>query len=550
MDCCRVAIKNGAFLHRRAPMFPRSPLPLFLALTCAIPFAHAGVNVTAGTPASANAAAAAGSDTVDRFIVKLRDSRADPRASIAAVGAAFGERLDTVRTMSGGAHVVRLGRRVPKAEAQGVARLLRSDPRVLLVEPDELMHPMLVPNDTMYQQQWHYYEPQGGINLPGAWDITTGSASITIAVIDTGVLPHAELVNRLVAGYDFISDPATSNDGDGRDADASDPGDYGCNGASSSWHGTHVSGTIGAASNNGAGVTGINWVSKIQPIRVLGRCGGYTSDIVDGMRWAAGIAVAGVPANPTPARVENLSLGGSGACSATFQSAINDVVARGTVVVVAAGNGNADAAGTQPASCSNVIAVAATTRNGGRASYSNFGANVAIAAPGGGGNDGVLSTLNTGTTTPAMDSYAYFQGTSMATPHVAGVASLMLSLNPALTPADVLVRLRQSARPFPTGTGSDCNISICGAGIVDAAATLAALAPAPAPPSGWTHLANEGQSFTVSGTQTVRYGSGSSWITLSVAGGGSCTNAFFGSDPIYGVVKECDVQAADRLRVR
>ncbi|HEV7578297.1 MAG TPA: S8 family peptidase [Caldimonas sp.] len=523
----------------------RSTLPLALALVCALPLAHAGVNVATGTAATA-AATASANDTVDRFIVKLRDGRADPRASIAAVGATFGERLDIVRAMSGGAHVARLGRRVMKGDAQAVARLLRSDPRVLSVEPDELMHPLLVPNDTMYAQQWHYYEPQGGIDLPGAWDITTGSASITIAVVDTGVLPHSELAGRVVAGYDFISDVAAANDGDGRDGNAADPGDYGCNGANSSWHGTHVAGTIGAASNNGTGVTGINWVSKIQPIRVLGRCGGYTSDIVDGMRWAAGIAVPGVPANPTPARVENLSLGGGGACSATFQSAIDDVVARGTVVVVAAGNSNADAANTQPASCNNVIAVAATTRNGGRASYSNYGAKVAIAAPGGGGNDGVLSTLNTGATTPGADSYAWFQGTSMATPHVAGVASLMLSVNPAMTPAEVLARLRQSARAFPTGTGSDCTTAICGAGIVDAAATLAALvaAPVPAPPpSGWTHIADEGQGFTVSGTQTVRYGSGSSWITMTIAGSGSCTNDFFGNDPIYGVVKECQVSA-------
>ena len=524
----------------------RPNLALALALSCVLPAAHAGLNVATGTPTTANAAAAS-DDTVDRFIVRLRDSRADARLSIAAVGATFGERLEIVRAMSGGAHVARLGRRVMKRDAHDVARLLRSDPRVLSVEPDELMHPLFVPNDTMYAQQWHYYEPTGGINLPGAWDISTGSAAITIAVVDTGVLPHAELLGRLVAGYDFIGDASKANDGDGRDGNAADPGDYGCDGANSSWHGTHVAGTIGAASNNGAGVTGINWVSRIQPIRVLGRCGGYTSDIVDGMRWAAGIAVPGVPANPTPARVENLSLGGNGACSNTFQSAINDVVARGTVVVVAAGNSNTDAGNTQPASCNGVIAVAATTRNGGRAGYSNYGAKVAIAAPGGGGNDGILSTLNTGATTPGADSYAWFQGTSMATPHVAGVVSLMLSVNPALTAADVLARLRQSARAFPSGTGSDCTTAICGAGIVDAAATLAALVAAPAPtppPSGWTRIAGEGQGFTVSGTQTVRYGSGSSWITMSVAGSGSCSNAFFGNDPIYGVVKECQVSGS------
>ena len=518
---------------------------LALALCSALPdLADAGTNVQAGTPASAHAAAAAAdSQTVDRFIVKLRDNRVDARASVAAVGAAFGERLDLVRAMSGGAHVVRLGRRVARGDAPAVARLLRSDPRVLWVEPDTILHPLAVPNDTMYAQQWHYYEPAGGIDLPGAWDITTGSAAITIAVIDTGVLPHAELAGRLVAGYDFISDPTTANDGDGRDGNAADAGDYGCNGANSTWHGTHVAGTIGAASNNGAGVAGINWVSKIQPVRVLGRCGGYTSDIVDGMRWAAGIAVAGAPANATPARVENLSFGGGGTCSQTFQGAIDDVVARGTVVVVAAGNSNADVATSQPANCNGVVAVAATVRNGGRAGYSNYGSKVAIAAPGGGGNDGILSTLNTGTTVPGADSYAYFQGTSMATPHVAGVVSLMLSVNPALTPADVLARLRASARAFPTGTGSDCNTSICGAGIVDAAAAVRSLVAAPPPVPGWTRIAVEGQAFTVTGTQSVRYGSGTSWITISVTGSGSCTNAFFGNDPIYGTAKECQVSA-------
>src|SRR5205823_4685517 len=203
-------------------------------------------------------------------------------------------------------------------------------------------HAMVVPNDTMYGQQWHYFEARGGINLPPAWDVTTGSASLTVAVVDSGVVPHADLAGRLVPGYDFISDASMSNDGDGRDADARDPGDYGCNGAASSWHGTHVAGTIGAASNNGAGVAGINWSSKILPVRVMGKCGGYTSDIVDGMRWAAGIAVIGVPANANPARVINLSLGSDGACSSAFQSAVNDVIARGTVVVAAAGNSNSD----------------------------------------------------------------------------------------------------------------------------------------------------------------------------------------------------------------
>ncbi len=231
-----------------------------------------------------------------------------------------------------------------------------------------------------------------------------------------------------------------------------------------------MSGTIGAASNNGIGVSGVNWTSKILPARVLGVCGGYTSDIVDAMRWSAGIAVSGVPANANPARVESMSLGGSGACSSTFQSAVNDVVAQGTVVVVAAGNDDADAANTQPASCNNVIAVAAITQQGAKASFSNYGSKVAIAAPG----VNILSTLNAGTTTPGADSYAYYSGTSMATPHVSGVASLVLSQNPSLTPAQVKALLQSSARAFPTGTGSDCTTALCGAGIVDAAAAVKA----------------------------------------------------------------------------
>ena len=342
-----------------------------------------------------------------------------------------------------------------------------------------------LPNDSLYTNQWDLFE-SNGINAPAAWDITTGASSIVVADIDTGILNHADLSGQTVPGYDFISDTMVANDGNGRDADPSDPGDWvaknecypGSSASNSSWHGTHTAGTIGANGNNSLGVAGINWNSKILPVRVLGKCGGYDSDIIDGMNWAAGLPVSGVPANANPAKVLNLSLGGSGTCSTAWQNAINAVTSAGAVVVVAAGNNNADASNYTPASCNGVITVAATNRSGSRAYYSNYGSKVEISAPGGAqsaANDpnGILSTLNTGTTVPASDTYIYYQGTSMATPHVTGVVSLMFSLNPFLTPTQVLQILQSTARAFPAG--STCTTSLCGSGMLDAGAAVNAV---------------------------------------------------------------------------
>jgi serine protease len=388
-----------------------------------------------------------------------------------------GAALDYFREMSGEAHVFRLPERLPMEQVRQIAQRLSALPEVDYAEPDRIFRPVLTPNDPQYASQWHYYDTYG-INAPGAWDLTTGSSSVVAAVIDTGILNHTDLNGRTVAGYDFISDVWTANDGDGRDSNPSDPGDWVSAGdcgvgepaEDSSWHGSHVAGTIGAASNNSIGVTGINWVSKILPVRVLGRCGGYDSDIADAIRWAAGLSVAGVPANANPAKVINMSLSGEGTCDATFQNAINAAVSAGTAVVVAAGNNNDDASDYAPGNCANVITVAATTRNGNRASYSNYGSVVEISAPGGDSVNGVLSTSNSGTTVPASDAYYYYTGTSMAAPHVSGVVSLMFSRNPSLTPAQVLSILQATAKPFPTG--STCNTSICGSGIVNAASAV------------------------------------------------------------------------------
>ena len=325
--------------------------------------------------------------------------------------------------------------------------------------------------------------------MPQAWDISTGNPNIIVAVIDTGHRPHVDLASRIIGGYDFISNALAANDGDARDADPQDPGDWitleessngyfaGCPVRDSTWHGTHVAGTISAVTNNGQGVAGVNWGAKLLSVRVLGKCGGAVSDIADGMRWAAGLSAPGVPNNPNPAKVLNLSLGGnSQTCPATFQSAIHAVNAAGGIVVVAAGNSNTNASGTTPANCDGAITVGATNRSGVRAWYSNYGSVVDISAPGGDSAGGVLSTANTGIQGLALDSYAYKQGTSMAAPHVAGVVSLMLAINPTLNFTQMETILKLTAKPF--GPGHGCSGSTtCGAGIVNAHAALRHLLP-------------------------------------------------------------------------
>ena len=388
-----------------------------------------------------------------------------------------GVNLSTYRSMSGHTSVLQLPQKIPLDELKALSQQLMTDDSIEYAEPDYIKHPFAIPNDPYYaSSQWHYQTPAtypGALNLPSAWDITSGDANMVIAVIDTGFRPHPDLESRRVAGYDFISDPTAANDGGGRDNDATDPGDA-C-GGESSWHGTHVAGTIGALSNNNLGVSGVNWNSKIQHIRVLGKCGGSTSDISDAIRWAAGLSVAGVPDNTTPAKVINMSLGGQNTCSITEQNAINDAVAAGAVIVVAAGNNNTDASAFSPASCNNVITVAAVGKNGQRASYSNYGSVIDVAAPGGSDGDLVWSTMNTGTTTPADDSYKGYNGTSMAAPHVTGTVSLMLSVNPTMTPSQIESYLKNSTRAFPVGTIRDCNTSICGTGLVDAYEAVASV---------------------------------------------------------------------------
>ncbi|MCE4538298.1 S8 family serine peptidase [Pelomonas sp. P7] len=428
---------------------------------------------------------AAQADAADARVLHARSVDAQSMATrLGAVNSALalrGAQARLLRQTGTGAHVFKLDKALSHAELRQLAANLKAaDPNIAYAEPDRKMYPMMTPNDSSYSAQWDLYETTGGIRAPAAWDLATGSG-VVVAVIDTGIRPHADLSGQTVAGYDMIADTTVSNDGNGRDSDPSDPGDWvaagecgtGSPAENSSWHGTHVAGTIAAKTNNSTGVAGIAFNAKVQPVRVLGKCGGYTSDIADGMVWASGGTVSGLPANATPARVINMSLGGGGACDTTSQNAINSARSRGTVVIVAAGNESQDASNSSPANCSGVVVVAATDRYGSRAFYSNYGSIVTLAAPGGdlssSSSNGILSTLNSGTTSPGSDSYAYYQGTSMATPHVAGVAALMLSAKPGATPDQIKAALQSSARPFP----GSC--SQCGAGLLDAAAAIAAI---------------------------------------------------------------------------
>jgi serine protease len=432
------------------------------------------------------AASAAGGNFTDRIIVKYRTTAAaattaDTQMRATELPAArFGVALKRVRTTALGSQVLKVDRKLSFEEARRLAAdIAASDPDVEYAEPDRMMHALFTPNDPRYNEQWHYSESTAGINAPAAWDKATGTG-VVVGIVDTGYRPHADLSGQILQGYDFISDTFVSNDGNGRDSDASDPGDWinvnDCGPGDpdqnypSSWHGTHVAGTIAAKTNNSLGVAGVAFNAKIVPARVLGKCGGYTSDIADAIIWVSGGSVSGVPANANPAKVINISLGGTGSCDTTTQNAINSARSRGASVIVAAGNENMNASNATPANCTGVVTVASVNRSGGRSYFSNFGTTVEVAAPGGdvrvSASNGILSTLNAGTTTPGADAYAFYQGTSMATPHVVGVVALMLSVKPTLTPDQVTSILQSTARAFPA------TCSQCGSGIVNASAAV------------------------------------------------------------------------------
>jgi len=460
---------------------------------------------------------AAPDDSVDRLIVRrlIGETSAAAREFLAD---ALDVEIDLPVSIGDGFEILGFGHEISFRDAVTISGELVARGLVRSAEPDVMRTSTAVPNDPRFSEQWYLQTPGSsaqGIDLPSAWDITRGSSSVVVAVIDTGRLDHPELSGRLVDGYDFVSQTKNSKDGDGWDSDETDVGDwsesddplYTCTVGdpfkSSSWHGTHVSGIIAANADNSVGIAGVAPNVRVQHVRVLGTCGGRTSDEAVAIRWAAGLPVDGVPLNPTPAKVINLSLGSQTACAAVEQAAIDEAVAAGVTVVVAAGNAGLDLDTNDfaPSKCANVISVAALRFDGSRASYTNYGSSIDVAAPGGPG--GILSLQNGGTRTADSSwTYGYKQGTSMSTPIVSGIAALVLSVNPNLTPAQVESIIESSARPFPTGVSTPCSSNPsdtfhCGTGIADAGAALRLAAqqlPQDSTPS--TRLGSTGDRFT------------------------------------------------------
>jgi subtilisin family serine protease len=400
----------------------------------------------------------------------------------------------SVERQIGNVWVLTLSEAVPEDMLDDMALRLQIDGAVQYADPVRRVFPTRVPNDPLYSQQWALTDAVGGVNAPAAWDIQIGSADVAIAVIDTGITQHPDLAGRTLPGYNFISDPLRAGDGDGRDADPSDPGDGtsdnecgdGIPGEPSFFHGTFVSGLIAADTNNGVGIAGLDWNAKILPVRALGKCGGTIDDILDGLLWAVGAPVVGVPPNPNPARVINMSLGGLGLCPQALQDAVNTAMAQGVVVVVSAGNASEDASNFNPANCSGVITVGASTRQGDITSYSNFGRRVDLSAPGGDGvlADWILSTGNDGTSGPGNPDYEFAVGTSFSAPYVSATASLMIARNANLTPGRVHDIITGTTRLF--GLGTACGIGgACGSGLLDTSVALQSTFPgASAAPAG------------------------------------------------------------------
>ena len=522
------------------PLRRLSPALMALALLCGTSAFSATVSermlparpASTGTPAD-----------VDGVIVKFKSTRPVTALSVTtassstsdtaprraqALGQRTGLRLSDGAALSSDTQVIH-------GQGQTTAALMKAlaaDPQVEYVVENRRRRAHATVNDPLFTGgpgvspaagQWYLSAPNAtlvsAINADAAWAVTTGRADVVVAVLDSGVrFKHPDLDGKLLAGYDFINESVTASDGDGRDANPSDPGDWitadenansptfsGCGTADSSWHGTQVSALIGATTNNAVGMAGLGRHVRILPVRVLGKCGGYDADIVAGMRWAGGLHVDGVPDNPTPARVINMSLGSNGDCASDSGRAYRDAVAElrqaGVIVVASAGNDNG--AVNMPANCAGVVAVSGLRHAGDKSGESSLGPSVTLAAPEGNCVNTVgeclypiLTASNTGKTGPACPTYTTggadaSRGTSFSAPLVSGTIALMLSAQPTLTPDRITALLKSTARTFPAPASGDttplcssntateqinchCTTDTCGAGMLDAGAAVRA----------------------------------------------------------------------------
>ena len=464
-------------------------------------------------------------------VFRITQAQTSP-ADVASLADRVGLKVAASRQFTPSMHVVFLPQTLYGSAVASALATLRADPAVKFADVDEMRYPATVPDDPLFAPttgangQWYLNTPsstpvtvagvqttdRSATDAVSAWGITTGSSGIVIADVDTGVrFDHPDLLRagltgggRLLPGYDFVAQNYSSsgvalgtylsaNDGDGWDPDPSDPGDWisasdtqnsvfaKCTVENSSWHGTRVVGLFGAITHNGAGIAGMSWGSWVLPVRALGKCGGYDSDIIAGIEWAAGMPVTGsgviVPDNPYPADIINLSLGGSTTCPSDYQDALTTVTGMGVLVVASAGNSTTNVTQTSsvaaPANCSasvsGMIAVAGLRNVGTKVGYSSLGPEVGIAAPAGNciNSSGdclrsIDTTTDTGTTTPAASSYTNETntnlGTSFSAPIVSGIAALMRSVNYNLTPAQLVARFESSASPFPSNAG---NLPVC-----------------------------------------------------------------------------------------
>jgi serine protease len=488
-----------------------------------------------------DALAQAGPRSVDQIIVRWRNTAASTDVKAAAASRKAGVRLRRKASIAANMDVMALERALSRQDASTLLARLATVEDVEFAVADERRYAHATPSDPLVAQQWYLLGAQpSAIRADAAWDITPGSAATVVAVLDTGVrfdhpdLGRAEAGGKLLPGFDFVSHPAVANDGGGRDADPSDPGDWitsaetqqppfdaanclepGETERNSSWHGTRVASLIGAITNNAQGVAGAGWETLILPLRVLGKCGGSDSDIITAMRWAAGLSVPGMPLNPTPAKIINLSLGSTGACTQAYRSVIPEIEARGALVIASVGNEGGPVG--SPANCPGVLGVTGLRHAGTKVGFSNLGPEAALGAPGGNcvnttGGPCLFSIVvasNAGATTPGASTYTdqfnYNVGTSFAAPLVAGAAALMHSIKPQLAPAAFIAVLRDTASFFPTSSATTsavcrvpagpgdlqateciCTTQTCGAGMLNAHAAvlgaqgLFAVAQAPA----------------------------------------------------------------------